>query len=149
MAASAVVEPAPLDRAIDDVLAGSNFRWRLRPPAVRAAKETDGPIRSFFRLAGEKIRDFWRMLWRLWRNLTDWYDRHFPGHAPEEKPKPAAASSLPQDLLRGLLYIFIGVAVLLLGWLGLIVSAAGPPAKNSRSVLDRARSQTAQAGSAR
>jgi len=117
VAVPAVVQSAQLDRAIDDVLSGSNFRWRLRPPAAEVAKEADGPIRAFFRLAVEKLRDLWRYVTRFWRMLTDWYDRHFSSHVREDTAKPAGASGLSQVLLRGLLYIFIGVAVVLIVWL--------------------------------
>ena len=119
--APALIEPVQLDRAIDEVMTGSNFRWRLRPAAVEADKEADGPITRFFRQGIDKLRSVSRALGRLWHEFVEWYDRHFSNHEKEETAKPASDSSLPQALLRLLLYGFIAVAAFLLGWLVWII----------------------------
>jgi hypothetical protein len=60
------------------------------------------------------------MLQRLWRELVDWYERHFP----RDQPQAGAGNSragVALGLVRLLLYIFIAAVVLLLGWLAWLV----------------------------
>jgi hypothetical protein len=114
-ARTAPVQPAPLDRAIDEVLAGRDFQWRLRPPAAET-KATDGPTRQFFRAAAEWLRGVGQSVGKFFRSIRDWWERHFGGSKPAVETKPAAASGLASGVLQLVLYAFLALAVGLIGW---------------------------------
>jgi hypothetical protein len=126
------VQPAQLDRAIDEVLAGSDFSWRLRPAAGTEVKGRDGPIRAFLRRGVEMIQEGFRTIGRWGRAVRDWWDRHFSRSRDNDSvtvsPGGGAAAL---SLVRLLLYVFIAVAVVLLLWVVYLVwrgtqqSAAG------------------------
>ncbi len=109
------VSPAQLDRAIEGVLAGPDFSWRLRPTPERAAKPADGPIARFVRQGIDLVAEASRAVGRRIRAILDWFERRFSGGGSErEKAGDGGAAAL--SVLRVLLYVFIGVAVLLIGW---------------------------------
>lgn len=111
------VQPAQLDRAIDEVLAGSDFSWRLRPPPVKDTPAEDGPVKRFIRQGVELIRDLFRACGRLIQQVIDWFDRHF-GRKDAERATPLrGAGAVGAALVKVLLYLFIGIAVLLILWL--------------------------------
>ncbi len=119
-APATTVQPEQLNRAIDEVLAGSDFQWRL-PPGAEAAKEQDGPIKRFVRSGVEWMRELLRTVRRWWNGFLDWWDRHFSRHKePEKMAKPSTGPSA-LTLVRLLLYVLIGVAVLLILWVAWLV----------------------------
>ncbi len=79
--APAAVRAEELDTAIDDVLAGSAFEWRLRPlPETKAAggQEEASWARRFLRAAGDSVRDGVRWVWKTWRDLRRWMKSLWP-----------------------------------------------------------------------
>jgi hypothetical protein len=105
------VKAADLDASIDEVLAGSDFQWRLRPP-VRADDLTgDGPLKHFVRQGVEILKDLWKRVWRLCLRIYHWLARWYPkaGGEPE-----GGASSIGGSVLRMLLYAFGAAALVLI-----------------------------------
>lgn len=116
-APASAVQPAQLDRALDDVLAGGDFRWRLPPVAAAEVPAADGPVKRFLRQGVELVRGAFRTMGRWWKELGEWYDRHFSRAEEKEAPeRRSSGGSAGIEVIRVLLYIFIGVAVLLIGW---------------------------------
>lgn len=114
-APAGAVQPAQLDRAIDEVLAGGDFRWRLPPPVV-ADTAKDGPVKRFLRQGVELVRGAFRTFGGWWKQLTEWWDRHFPRAEAKEPASRAGGGLGAMEALRLLLYLFIGAAVLLIFW---------------------------------
>jgi len=119
---STAVQPADLDAAIDHVLAGSEFAWRLRPvPGADAAEEEEeGMLRQFLRFAGEELRDFFRWLEKLWDDLSRWVDRLFPSGEREKDTGPArgAGSTAARILLWAAVVLVAGllIGIVVLAW---------------------------------
>lgn len=76
------VRAEELDTAIDDVLAGSGFEWRLRPlpgaPGADQAQEQAGWAKRLARTAVEWVKDGLRWAARTWRDLQRWMRKMFP-----------------------------------------------------------------------
>lgn len=121
---SAAVQPAQLDQAIEGVLAGPEFRWRIRPPPGKEAKTPEGPIKRFVRQGVETIQEMFRAVGRAIKRVTDWIDEKLKGdQAPREKSASGGAGAV--QFVQILLYLFIAVAVVLIGWvIWLIVRSA-------------------------
>lgn len=116
------VAPAQLDRAIDETLAGADFRWRLKPVEGKGAKDTDGPLKRFVRQGVEMLRDGLKAVGRWARAARDWWDRHFGRSRGEPEPSATArAGAASLSLVRLLLYGFIAAAVVLILWLVYLV----------------------------
>lgn len=114
--AAPAVHVAELDRAIDGVLDGPEFRWRLRPdPSVGEAK-ADGPIGRFLRQGAETLGEMARSVGRWLSDVVDWFERRFSRDSDSGR-KSANAGAAALSLVRLLLYIFIGVAIVLILWL--------------------------------
>lgn len=115
-ASAPAVQPAELDRAIEGVLAGDDFRWSL-PPAPEADAGKDGPISAFLRKGADLIRDAGRAIDRWWDGVTEWWEKLFPSkdrlRARERAPADGAGAL---SGVRAMLYLFIGAAVLLIAW---------------------------------
>ena len=111
---STSVQPAQLDRAIEDVLAGPEFRWRLRPAAARGAKSDDGPVKRFIRQGIDLIVEMVRSVRRAIGRVIDWFARHFRGSSAPEAA--GAAGGAGAALVTVLLYVFIAAAVVLILW---------------------------------
>ncbi len=112
-AAPLAVQPAELDRAIDEVLAGSDFRWRLPPPVVASARQ-DGPVTSFLKEGVAMVREMFQAIGR-------WWDRNFPGKDDADRTRRNRGGFGAMQAVTLLLYGFVAVAVLLLGWVGWLV----------------------------
>jgi hypothetical protein len=110
---SPAVAPAQLDQAIERVLSGPDFRWRLRPAAARDWAKTDGPVKRFVRQGVLVVREILNSVGRALRAVIDWFERQFRRNQPAAAD-PRGSSSMP--VLRLLLYGFIAVAVLLIVW---------------------------------
>ena len=109
------VPAAQLDRAIDEVLARGDFRWRLRPQKI--AEETkDGPVTRFLRRGVELVRGALRTFGRWWNQFADWFRRNFFRDDQKDPAHRATGGFGAMETLRLLLYGFIGAAVLLIFW---------------------------------
>ncbi len=112
----AAVEPASLDRALDDVLKRRDFQWQLRPdPAAKAAeKKEEGVIRKFFREGVEMIREMVRSIRNTWQDLQDWLRDLFGPDKEKDAEKEVQRGGGASDLgsLRVFLYILIGALVI-------------------------------------
>ncbi|MDO8544315.1 MAG: hypothetical protein Q7S40_28070 [Opitutaceae bacterium] len=112
-AAQGNVQPAQLDAAINTVLAGSEFQWRMRPlPGPQLKPE--GPVKRFVRQGVKLLRDSIRWVGRLARNFADWVRQWFPDRQDAAEQRAAATVT---EVVRILLYGFIGFALLVIGWL--------------------------------
>lgn len=108
------VQPAQLDRAIDDVLARPDFRWKLRPHPADEAKTPAGPIKRFLRHGIELFVEMLRSAGRVVGRIVDWFADRFWRDSMGES---SAAGGGAGGVVRSLLYLFVGAAVLLILWL--------------------------------
>jgi hypothetical protein len=113
--ARTAVQPAQLDRAIDEVLAGPEFRWRLRPVPAKDAKNADGPVKRFIRQGIELIAEMFRSVGRTIGKVMDWISRYLRGSRAARDTATTAATA-GTTLVTVLLYIFIAAAVVLILW---------------------------------
>jgi hypothetical protein len=112
---STAVAPRQLDHAIDEVLGGPNFQWRLRPKKEKAVEE-EGPVASFFRKGFEMVRSVARTV-KGWFDAFDrWISRRF-SRDQDVSFKPEMDKATSASLVKLALYVFIGIVVILLGWL--------------------------------
>lgn len=116
--AAPAVAPADLDRAIDGVLAGSDFQWRL-PPTPEKAKE-QGPMGHFIGLAAETLRSWGAAVVRAGRQVLDWWDRHVRFSGPSSSSGGTLAATAV-GLTRVLLYVLIAVGVGIMVWFASIL----------------------------
>ncbi|MSU47481.1 MAG: hypothetical protein EXS37_00030 [Opitutus sp.] len=112
----AAVQPAQLDRTIEDVLSGPDFRWRLRPAVREAARAEDGPVKQFVRQGFDLLAEALRSVGRMGKSAYDWLERHFTGGQEEPAKSRVNGGAIALSVLRFLLYAFIAVAVVLLLW---------------------------------
>ncbi len=113
---TAVVRAPALDRAIDDVLAGSDFRWRVPPPPAKEEVERqEGAVSRFIRRGVTWLRDGLSGIGHWIRDVWDWIDRHLLSRGSTEKHQKASVGG--GEILRLVLYIFLAAAVLLILWL--------------------------------
>lgn len=109
------VQPAELDRAIESVLAGPEFSWRLRPPAVKQAKQPEGPVKRFVRQGFDAVAHSLRAVGRWMKSVVDWVERHLTGdRIGRERVGASGAGAL--TTLRAGLYLFLALAGGLLLW---------------------------------
>lgn len=111
-----VVPPAQLDRAIEAVLAGPEFGWRMRPAPVPAARANEGAIKRFVRQGLEIGLEVVRSIGRAMGRVADWFERTFTSGKSERDRTRASGGAAALSVLRMLLYLFIAVAVLLILW---------------------------------
>lgn len=117
-AAGRAVAPAELDRAIDGVLAGSDFQWRL-PPAPEKEK-AQGPLAHFIGLATETLRNWGQAAMRAGRQFLDWWDRHVSfSRSSSSTNRALAATTL--GLTRVLLYALIAAGVGIMVWFAVVL----------------------------
>ncbi len=123
--ASVVMPAAELDRAIDQVLAGPDFSWRLRPAAVKETRANESVIKRFVRQGVDAVVEMGRSLGRAVRGVVDWFERNFTsGKSSRDSSGSDGATAL--RALRVLLYVFIAVAVVLILWvIWLVARGAG------------------------
>jgi len=123
--AVASVNPGQLDASIDEVLAGGDFQWRMRPPVRADNLAADGPVKRFVRQGIEILRNLWNRIWRLCVSIADWVRRLFPraGDATD-----GGGASIGGVVLTILLYAFAAAAIVLIGTvIALVLSARRPP----------------------
>jgi hypothetical protein len=113
------VAPQQLDRAIDDVLDGADFRWRLHPVAEKKPAD-DGPLARLFEPARRWVRDAIHALRRGVDDVVDWIVRNLFRRNTETRTGGGAGIGLA-EFLHLLMYVFIAAAALLILWLVWIV----------------------------
>lgn len=111
-----VVPPAQLDRAIEEVLAGPEFSWRMRPAPVPASRANEGAIKRFVRQGLEMGLEVVRSIGRVIVRVAEWFERTFTSGKSERERTSASGGAAALSVLRLLLYVFIAVAVLLILW---------------------------------
>ena len=111
--AARAVNPVALDHAIDHVLAGSDFAWRLRPLPPPPGQQPKGPLARFINEGMDLLRSAAHTVGRWIRSVVDWIERQFSSDGPSRQ----SSGSIGAGLARLMLYLFIGAAVLLLLWL--------------------------------
>ena len=109
------IEPQKLNEAIDRVLNGRDFQWRLRP-MPRTTTETDvskmSPVRRFLHALAVRLEQFSRWLRDLWRGVRKWVSDLFPDSPTARQP---TAKPMEMATIEMLLWVFVvGVAGLLL-----------------------------------
>ncbi len=124
VSAPQAVAPGQLDRALDDVLSTGDFRWRLPPPA-KAETAQRGVVGRFIQQGYETVREMFRSVGRWLDRVRDWIDRHFKKSDDKEVKEPtrSSGSGAGLEVVRFLLYVFIGVAVLLILWVVWLIIA--------------------------
>jgi hypothetical protein len=113
--ASAAVDPASLDRALDDVLKRRDFQWQLRPqPGDKAVGSDEGPVKRFLREGVEMIREMARSVAKTWRDFETWVRDLFDSDNQEapKMSKERGGGGAGLGALRIFLYVLIGVLVL-------------------------------------
>ncbi len=114
-----VVQPAQLDRAIGDVLAGSDFAWRMRVQHdVKPQAENQGPLARFLSKGVEIMRTALRAIGEQVRRAVDWLVRRF---SPKPRESTMNSAMTAAAVLRVLMYVLLGGVALLLLWLVWIV----------------------------
>jgi hypothetical protein len=113
--AKPAVPPAQLDRAIEEVLAGPEFRWRLRPTPAKEGRNAEGPVKRFVRQGVDLLVEMVRSIGRAIGKVIDWFSRHFRD-TPSSRDAVEGTAATAGAIVRMLLYVFIGAAVLLILW---------------------------------
>jgi hypothetical protein len=114
------VAPAEMDRALDEALRSRDFRWNLQPlPEPEVADQPDGMVKRFvkqgFELVAQVIRDIRDAI----RRFSEWLDGLFKGKHDKPKKEPEKKSE-PTDyssVIRGALYVMLGLCLVALGWI--------------------------------
>jgi hypothetical protein len=118
-AAQPVLQPAELNRAIDDVLAGADFRWQLRPIVASVPEAKAGPISRFLQRGVDMLREGWLSARQTARRILRWLEKLFFSNPSSETSKSGAMSGLA--VLRLFLYLFIGLAIVLILWVIFVI----------------------------
>lgn len=107
------IEAAALDRAIDEVLAGSEFEWRLRPlpRAGNTGLEEESWARQVMRTAVEWVRDTIKSIFDGWKRLRRWMADLFPDAAPTSAGR---SSAFGWAAMQAVLWLVIGVVIALI-----------------------------------
>lgn len=71
--------PLVLDRALNEVLDQSEFRWRLHPLPVPIERKKEGLLRGFVRSTFEVLRQVVKTVARWIGDVYDWVGNLFPG----------------------------------------------------------------------
>lgn len=111
--------PAQVDTALDEVLKGRDFRWSLHPlPSVETPDAADGLIKGFIRQGFEAIVQMVKDVIDAISKLGDWLKDLFKSDSDTPKPKePKAPAHDMGAILRGVLYVMLGLCLLALIWI--------------------------------
>jgi hypothetical protein len=110
------IAPARLDRAINEVLTGSEFTWRLRPAPRENQEMEEGPVKRFMQRLIDGATASRRWLSKLWRSIRDWFMGPDPVTPPEARD---AGGTVTLERVLWALVIVIGgglIAVLVIAW---------------------------------
>jgi hypothetical protein len=125
------VDPTRLNGAIDRVLEGDDFRWRLRSmPKIDdpANAESDGPIKRFVRAAIAGAKDFLKWIGKGIAKLVSW----FRGVLPDRDPADGRSrTGVSMDVLELLMWIFVVIVAGLLISVGVLAWSRGRLYKKS------------------
>ncbi len=107
--AAVQVEPAALNRAIEQTLERPEYAWRMPREKLAAGEAEKNWFISF-------IESVWRSIKRFLTDLAELIAEWFLRFRPDLEPQSQASGGLP-TALRITVYILIGTAVLALGFL--------------------------------
>ncbi|MBI5426276.1 MAG: hypothetical protein HZA32_19550 [Opitutae bacterium] len=115
------LEPRQLDRALDEVLARPDFRWRLRPPpeAAEARRKKEGIVMGFLRATFETAREVVRSVSRWLDGAKRWLADLLPGGKDDKTParsRDGTASLRWMDVLQFGAYALLAIVAGLLLW---------------------------------
>jgi hypothetical protein len=117
---TATVSPAEVDHALDEALRSRDFRWNLQPlPQPELADAADGLVKRFVKQGFELITQVARDIEDALKRFSEWIEGLFknkkdkPKKEPERKSEPTDYSSL----IRGTLYLLLGVCLVALVWI--------------------------------
>jgi hypothetical protein len=122
-AAEAVqTSPAQVDNALDEALKGRDFRWSLQPlPSVEdvdGAGVEDGLIKGFIRQGVEVLVQVVKDVYDAITTFVDWL-KDFGGKN-KDTPRPKETKAQGPDMgaiMRGVLYVLLGLCLLTLIWI--------------------------------
>lgn len=100
-----LVDKAELDRSIDQVLAGSEFQWRLRPLPADDSAQGEGLLSGLLRRTGAMIRRAGEAVGEWISDLVDWFLRWIMRGG-----RATAAMPAKTDTLRVMLFVFLATA---------------------------------------
>ncbi len=109
------ISPEALDRAIDAVLQGREFAWRM-PPSKEPKDEPEGPVASLLKWMGDKLDRMMDTLIDWMETVAEWFEKLFPDR---ERNHTDDSGSDWMVSARGLLYVLVGLTAILLigfGW---------------------------------
>ena len=115
-----------LDQAIDRTLADADFQWRLRPVPQTDDHAKDGVFRRFLRNCAETLVAMLRAIGRWIGSVIDWMANLFPSGRNRAGKSSGGAG---HAVLTLVLMIAIGLAVLLIGWIVVLVWRRASPGK--------------------
>lgn len=118
---AAALESRQLDRALDEVLARPDFRWRLRQVAEAGAgqKKKEGIIMGFLRTTFETAREAARTVGRWFDSAKRWLADLLPGGKDDKTPtrgRDGTASLRWMDVLQFGAYALLAIVAGLLLW---------------------------------
>jgi hypothetical protein len=115
--ATAPVDAAELDHALDEVLKRRDFQWQLRPePRAEVAIEDEGAVKRFVREGVEMVREMFHSAKRTWDDFTEWLDELFGSKKERTTPAKRSTGGGGADLgtLRILIYGLIALLVIVI-----------------------------------
>jgi hypothetical protein len=110
-----------LNTAIDQVLAGGDFDWSMRPlPQAEADVGAEaGLVKRMLRAMAKTVRQFFSWVRDRWNDLRDWLGDLWPDRKTE-KTAPGAASGIGALELLMWVFVVLGagllIAVVVLAW---------------------------------
>ena len=113
--------PVQVDQALDEALRGRDFRWGLQPlPSVEEADVADGLIKRFVREGFELVAQAAMDVRDAIKKFADWIDSLFKNKKDKpkhEEPKAERHWGDMMAVLRGALYVMLGLCLLALVWI--------------------------------
>jgi hypothetical protein len=117
--------PVPaLNAALDRVLQGAEFRWRLRPLAAPVGAVKEGLIQGFFRATFETLQQMVRTVFHWIEQAYRWISRIFPDRKPDPADAGDAAGAGARNPYRWMEILQLTAGILLVAVLGLLIFAA-------------------------
>jgi hypothetical protein len=117
---TATVSPAEVDQALDEALRSRDFRWNLQPlPQPEVAETADGLVKRFVKQGFELITQVVRDIEDAITRFSEWIEGLFKNKKDKPKKEPERKSE-PTDygsLIRGTLYLLLGVCLVALVWI--------------------------------
>ena len=114
------VSTAQVDKALDEVLQGRDFRWDLEPlPVEEKTDRTDGWIKRFvrqgFRLVDQVVQDVRAAI----KSFAEWVGGLFKSKKDKARQKPEEVEPATDfgAVVRGLLYVLLGMCLIALAWI--------------------------------